>query len=101
MFNKQKTSAMRKQLKVFFALVMMFLFISCTDMGKKVEDHLNDLTNKAQSLDSLVNKEIDKVMALDSIINLEGNKVKVLDSLINKSSSKIDSIVKEKIKSLK
>jgi len=92
---------MRKQLKVILPLVIMVLFISCSDMSKKVEDRLNDLTNKAESLDSLVNKEIDKVMALDSIINLEGNKVKVLDSLINKSSSRIDSIAKEKIKSLR
>ena len=91
---------MRKQLKLILPLMIMVLFISCSEMSKKVEDQLNDLTNKAQSLDSLVNKEIDKVMELDSIINLEGNKVKVLDSLINKSSSRIDSIAKEKIRSL-
>jgi predicted site-specific integrase-resolvase len=92
---------MRKQLKLILPLMIMVLFISCSEMSKKVEDQLNDLTNKAQSLDSLVNKEIDKVMELDSIINLEGKKVKVLDSLINKSSSRIDSIAKEKIRSLK
>jgi predicted site-specific integrase-resolvase len=92
---------MRKQLKLILPLMIMVLFISCSEMSKKVEDQLNDLTNKAQSLDSLVNKEIDKVMELDSIINMEGNKVKVLDSLINKSSSRIDSIAKEKIRSLK
>ncbi len=92
---------MRKRLKLILPLMIMVLFISCSEMSKKVEDQLNDLTNKAQSLDSLVNKEIDKVMELDSIINLEGNKVKVLDSLINKSSSRIDSIAKEKIRSLK
>jgi len=40
-------------------------------------------------------------MALDSIINIESDKIIVLDSLINKSSIKIDSIAKEKIKSLK
>jgi hypothetical protein len=80
--------------------MMMVLFISCGEMNKKVEDKLKDLTNKANSLDTLINKEIDKVLALDSIINLESNKVKGLDSLINKSSSKLDSIVKEKIKSL-
>jgi hypothetical protein len=101
MFNRYKTIAMRKQLKLILPLLMMVLFISCSEMSKKVEDQLNDLTNKAESLDSLVNKEIDKVMELDSIINLEGNKVKVLDSLINKSSSRIDSIAKEKIKSLR
>lgn len=97
----QKTVVMRRKLKIVLSLLMMVLFISCSDMSKKVEDRLNDLTNKAESLDSLVNKEIDKVLALDSIINVEGNKVKVLDSLINKSSSRIDSIAREKIRSLK
>ncbi len=92
---------MRKQLKIILPLLMMVLFISCSDMSKQVEGRLNELTNKAESLDSIVNKEIDKVMTLDSIINLEGNKVKVLDSLINKSSSRIDSIAREKIRSLK
>ena len=92
---------MRKQLRIILPLLMIVLFISCSEMSKKVEEQLNDLTNKAESLDSLVNKEIDKVMALDSIINLEGKKVKVLDSLINESSSRIDSIAKEKIKSLR
>ena len=92
---------MRKQVRIIIPLLMMVVFISCNEVSKKVEDQLNDLTNKALSLDSLVNKEIDKVMTLDSIINLEGDKVKVLDSLINKSSSRIDSIAKEKIRSLK
>ena len=92
---------MRKQVRIILPLLIMVLFISCNEVSKKVEDRLNDLTNKALSLDSLVNKEIDKVMVLDSIINLEGDKVKVLDSLINKSSSRIDSIAKEKIRSFK
>jgi len=93
---------MRKQLKVILPVIMMMvLFISCSEITKKVEDKLNDLTNKANSLDTIINKEINKVIALDSIINLESDKVKVLDSLINKSSSKLDSIAREKIKSFK
>lgn len=92
---------MRKQLKLILPIMLMVLLISCSEMTKKVEDKLNELNNKANSLDTLINKEIDKVMALDSIINLESDKVKVLDSLINKSSSKIDSIAREKIKSFK
>lgn len=92
---------MGKHFKVILPLVIMVIFMSCSDMSKKVEDHLNDLTHKANSLDTLINKEIDKVLALDSIINMESDKVKVLDSLINKSSSKLDSIAKEKIKSFK
>lgn len=102
MFNQLKTVVMRKQLKAILPVIMMMvLFISCSEITKKVEDKLNDLTNKANSLDTLINKEIGKVLALDSIVNLESDKVKVLDSLINKSSSKLDSIAREKIKSFK
>ncbi len=101
MFNTLKTVAMRTQVKLIIPLLMLVFLISCNEVSKNVEDRLNDLTKKAESLDSLVNKEIDKVMVLDSIINMEGNKVKVLDSLINKSTSRLDSIAKEKIRSLK
>jgi len=82
-------------------IVSIGLLASCGDMSKKVEEKINELSNKTDELDSLVNKELDKVIALDSLINMEGEKVKKLDSLINKSSSKIDSIANEKINSLK
>ena len=81
--------------------MMMLLFISCTEMGRKVEEKLDDLNNKAESLDSLVNKEVDKVFILDSIINRESEKVKKLDSLIERSASRLDSIVTDKINQLK
>lgn len=92
---------MRKYFSVILPLMFLVLFISCGEMTKKVEDKLNELTNKANRLDTLINKEIDKVMVLDSIIQMESDKVKVLDSLIHQSSSKLDSIAREKIKSFK
>jgi copper homeostasis protein CutC len=70
-------------------------------MGRKVEDRLDDLNKKAESLDSLVNKEVDKVLVLDSIINRESEKVKKLDSLIDRSASRLDSIVNDKINQFK
>jgi hypothetical protein len=81
--------------------MLLLLFISCTEMGRKVEEKLYDLNNKAESLDSLVNKEVDKILILDSIINRESEKVKKLDSLIEKSASRLDSIVTHKINQLK
>ena len=81
--------------------MIMHLFISCTEMGRKVEEKLDNLNNKAESLDSLVNKEVDKVLILDSIINRESEKVKKLDSLIERSASRLDSIVTDKINQLK
>jgi copper homeostasis protein CutC len=70
-------------------------------MGRKVEERLDDLNNKAESLDSLVNKEVEKVLILDSIINKESEKVKQLDSLIERSASRLDSIVNDKINQFK
>ena len=49
---------MRKQLRIILPFLMMVLLISCSEVSKKVEDRLKDLTNKAESLDSLVNEEI-------------------------------------------
>jgi CO dehydrogenase/acetyl-CoA synthase gamma subunit (corrinoid Fe-S protein) len=92
---------MRKNLKIILPLMMMLLFISCTEMGRKVEEKLDDLNKKTESLDSLVNREIDKVLILDSIIIRESEKVKKLDSLIEKSASRLDSIVNEKVNQLK
>ena len=93
---------MKNLLKRSFPIIVSIgLFISCGDMSKKVEEKINELSNKTEKLDSLVNKEINKVLAHDSLINKEGDKVKKLDSLINKSSSKIDSIANEKMNLLK
>ena len=92
---------MRKNLRIFLSLMMMLFFISCSEMGRKVEERLDDLNNKAESLDSLVNKEVDKVLILDSIINRESEKVKKLDSLIDRSASRLDSIVNDKINQFK
>ncbi|WP_162343311.1 hypothetical protein [Cyclobacterium salsum] len=86
--------------RYFLPILVLFLLSSCGDLRKKAEDRLNDLQNKAASLDSLVNKEIDKVLTLDSIVNREGEKVKKLDSLLNRASSKMDSISSEKLRLL-
>ena len=92
---------MKKHFKIFLTLLLPLLFISCSEMGRKVEEKLDDLNKKTESLDSLVNKEIDKVLILDSIIIRESEKVKKLDSLIEKSASRLDSIVTDKINQLK
>jgi len=92
---------MKMHFKIVLSLLMIMLFISCTEMGRKVEERLDDLNNKAESLDSLVNKEVEKVLTLDSIITKESEKVKQLDSLIERSASRLDSIVNDKINQFK
>lgn len=91
---------MKKLNNYFLAILAVFLLSSCDAISNEAENRLNELTNKANSLDSLVNKEFDKVLALDSLVNMESNKVKRLDSLIDKTSSKLDSITMEKRKDL-
>ncbi len=75
-------------------IIPIGLLTSCGDISQRVEGKLNQLEQKANQLDSLVNKEFDKVMALDTLINFENKKIKKLDSIINKSASKIDSIAR-------
>ena len=92
---------MKNLLKTILLIAVMGILISCGDMSKKIEEKLNELSNKTEHLDSLVNKEFDKVKSLDSLINFESDKVKELDSLVKKSSSRLDSMAKEKFNSLK
>ncbi len=87
--------------KSFLLILSLGLLASCNQMNERVDQKLQELTNKATYLDSIVTKEVDKVMQLDSIINLEGEKIKKLDSLVDKSTSKIDSIANVKMKTLK
>jgi len=87
------TRIMKNSFKNFsLTLLCAFVFSACNDLSNEVEQRLDQLNSKAQSLDSLINKEVDKVLALDSLIIRESDKVKELDSLITRSSSKIDSI---------
>jgi septal ring factor EnvC (AmiA/AmiB activator) len=90
---------MKKIIKGSLVLMAGFgILTSCADLTKKAEEKLNQLNQKTEMLDSLVNKELDKVKALDTLINFESDKVKKLDSLINKTSTKLDSLSKNKIK---
>lgn len=86
-----------KKYKAYFLLgfLSVALFTSCENVTSSVENQLNNLTNKANQLDSVINTEMDKVMKLDSVINLEDLKIKKLDSLVEKTSSNLDSILKK------
>ena len=80
---------------IIAAGVSILLFTSCENVTNRVENQLNQLTDKANQLDSVINTELDKVVRLDSVINLEDLKVKKLDSLVDKTSSRLDSIIKK------
>lgn len=91
---------MKRMNNYFLAILALFLLSSCDEISNEADKRLNEIRNKADSLDSLVNKEFDKVLALDSLVNMESERVKKLDSLIDKTSSKLDSIATEKRKDL-
>ena len=95
----------------FLLLCMLILSTSCENLEGTLQEKVNLINEKAQSLDSLMNKELgkvssldslinrelDKVDSLDSMINRELEKVNSLDSLLNSTSSKVDSIVQGKV----
>ena len=85
---------MAKVLRAILVVVMTIgIFISCRDLNRKVDEKIDKLLKKTESLDSLITKEFDKVLVLDSILSTGSEKANKLDSLLNKSSSKLDSIV--------
>jgi hypothetical protein len=79
--------------KILLVAFLSVTFFSCRDLSRKVDDKIDMLIKKTESLDSLLNQEVDKVLTLDSLIDKELQKVIKLDSLIKKSSSKLDSVV--------
>ncbi len=84
----------------FLFSLMMISICSCNSLSEEVEKKMNNLQNKADSLDALINQEVEKVTNLDSLVNTEQQKVKQLDSLIQKTGSRVDSLAGSKVKQL-
>lgn len=102
-------------MKIALTSLSLLLFVvfatSCDNLEGKLQEKVDLINAKAQSLDSLMNKELDKMGSLDSMLNRELDKVdsldviinqkleKVnsLDSLINDTSSKMDSMIRGKV----
>lgn len=92
---------MKKSAFLVFLFLSFGFFQSCGDLSQKAEDKLNQLDQKTDQLDSMVNKELDKVKKLDTLIESERQKVKKLDSLVNKTTTKFDSLANDKLNKLK
>lgn len=84
--------------QISFTVIIALTVASCNNLSNEVENKLNELKTKTESLDSVVNREVNKVLMLDSLITTESEKIKKLDSLINKNSSKFDSALQKKTK---
>ncbi len=92
------TNPMKKFLSIpFVAIALTGIFASCSELNRRVNEKADQLMNKAESLDSLVDKKVDRVMDLDTLTQMGEGKVKKIDSLINESKSKLDSIVSKNI----
>ncbi len=88
---------MKNKFKTYVLILITAVFFgACGSVSSEVENKLNELKSKTDSLDSLINKEVDKVLTLDSLVNQESEKVKKLDTLINKTTSQLDSIYKKR-----
>jgi len=85
--------------KLILTILATFSLTSCGNLSKEVENKLNDLKRKTESLDSIINKEVDKVLTLDSLINSESDKFKKLDSLIKLRSTNKCNFSKKRKKS--
>jgi hypothetical protein len=81
--------------KINLTLLTAIHLTSCGNISKEVQNKINELNNKTETLDSILNKEIGKVLTLDSLVDKEREKVKILDTLISRTSSKLDSITKK------
>lgn len=90
---------------LFFACTTLFFSSSCNQINQKIDDELNKIQSKADSIDSLVNKKVDQVKQIDSMIQNGTNQVKKIDTLVQKSQNQLDSLKRkgtqmiEKVKS--
>jgi peptidoglycan hydrolase CwlO-like protein len=91
---------MLKSPMTVIASMLIFSFFACNNLSEQVENKLNSLQNKTDSLDALINQEIEKVTNLDSLINTEHQKVRKLDSVIQKTGERIDSFTGNKAKQI-
>lgn len=89
-----------------FATIALLFTTSCNQINQKIDNELNQIQSKADSIDSLVNKKVDQVKQIDSMIQKGTNQVKKIDTLVQKSQSQLDSLKKkgnqmiEKVKSV-
>jgi|GEM_PF-1338331 myo-inositol catabolism protein IolC len=91
---------LRKPLIWIFSIFLIAFTTSCGNAIDKLENKINQITEKAEKLDSLMNTELDKIIQLDSLINKETLQLERIDSLLQKSTNKFDSIANEKIRQL-
>lgn len=90
---KLQNNFLKSFLLILFASALL---TGCQEMNSKMEEQLDNLSERAEELDSAVNKGLNKVDELDSIVNARTKRIKNLDSIVRKTTTRIDSLVNEK-----
>ncbi len=60
-----------------------WLFSSCGDVSKRVNEKLDELSKKTESLDSLIKNHINEIIPIDSLTKKGSESLNKIDSLIN------------------
>lgn len=83
---------MKNYLIPIYSLLLIVLLTSCSNLEEKLQEKVNLINEKAESLDSLMNRELEKVNSLDSLLNRELDKVDSLDMMINRELEKVNNL---------
>lgn len=73
---------------------VIFALFSCAEIKEKVDEKRQQLNDKAEKLDSMINVEMsNKKGQLDSLIDRKMEKANTLDSVIEGNPSRLDSLL--------
>lgn len=90
-------------MKVILAKTALLLFtagflVSCEESRQKATEKLNELNQKTEELNTVLDDGLQKIESLDSVVRSGADQIKEYDSLVTRSTSRLDSIAKEKAK---
>ena len=74
------------------------LLASCEESRQKATEQLNELNQKTEELNTVLDDGLQKIGSLDSVVRSGAEQIKEYDSLVTRSTSRLDSIAKEKAK---
>ena len=87
---------------IFKPFLLLFVtagfLVSCEESRQRATEKLNELNQKTEELNSVLDDGLQKIESLDSVVRSGAEQIKEYESLVTKSTSKIDSIAREKAK---
>ena len=90
---------MKNSLKLnILVFVAACFLVSCEESRQRATEKLNELNEKTEELNTVLDDGLQKIESLDSVVRSGAEQIKEYDSLVTRSTSKLDSIAKEKAK---